>query len=281
MPVETSALALSYGRRHPEAVARLLDAMSAADSAAVLADWPAPLASEVLLRMTPAAGAATLRAAPSETAASWLATVSRATVAGLLRPIESDVREPILSALPEAAILRTILSQPPDTAAAVMRSDVLTMRGKKTVNEAIELIRANVGRLAAALYVIDDESHLLGTVALRQLLVASPTALLQELAESTAEPVPASASIRAVVRHSGWLQIHELPVCDAAGMFLGVIDYPTLRRLELDLQQHVGAKEAVGATANALGDLFTIGVYGALDGAIGKSPAKGKLKHDE
>ena len=64
----------------------------------------------------------------------------------------------------------------------------------------------------------------------------------------------------------GWREFHTLPVVDEKGIFLGAIDYRTIRRLEQDIIKPAH-HSPLNETAAAMGELFWVGLSGFVKGA--------------
>lgn len=100
----------------------------------------------------------------------------------ILREIPDGPRESILAALPvdRAQLCRGLLSWPHDSVAAHMVPETLRVTPEMSAGEAIAAVRDDAvtlrsdSRTGAYIYVVDAQSHLLGVVAFRNLVLADP-----------------------------------------------------------------------------------------------------------
>jgi magnesium transporter len=76
-----------------------------------------------------------------------------------------------------------LLGYPPDSAGRIMTSEFVALRATYTVEQALERIRrlADTSETIYTLYVLDHGRHLIGALSLRDLVVAQPEHLLQDL----------------------------------------------------------------------------------------------------
>ncbi len=130
-----------------------------------------------------------LQAMDSAVAASLLDALDSDHAANILREFKTAKRDALLASLPlkRAVVLRGLLSWPEDSAAAHMVPETLTVGANMTVLDAIATVREHAAglrsdsRTTAYVYVIDADSHLLGVVAFRALVLADPERLVSEL----------------------------------------------------------------------------------------------------
>lgn len=135
------------------------------------------LAAEALHAMDPSLAATFLEALDSDHAAN------------ILREFKEPKREALLTLLPleRAMVLRGLLSWPEDCAAAHMVPETLTVRPNMTVSQAVASVRERASglrsdaRTTAYVYVTDADSHLLGVIAFRALVLANPEQRVREL----------------------------------------------------------------------------------------------------
>ncbi len=106
------------------------------------------------------------------------------------------------------------------------RPDWIAFRPEQTVAAAIEALRSapRLPEKIVYFYVVDDEERLLGVVPTRRLLAAPPVAPIRDLMVTGLVTVSASDTVQtaaeAFLRH----RFLALPVVDAAGRLVGVVD---------------------------------------------------------
>ncbi|WP_408632352.1 magnesium transporter [Mycobacterium basiliense] len=172
-----------------------------------------------------------LQAMEPPVAASLLDALDSDHAANILRECKSPKREALLTLLPleRAKVLRGLLSWPEDSAAAHMVPETLSVRPDMTVLDAVATVREHAAglrsnsRTTAYVYVIDADSHLLGVVAFRALVLADPTQRVRELmAEDLVVVSPLTdkeLAAQTLVSH----HLMAVPVVDGDRRLLGII----------------------------------------------------------
>lgn len=256
---------------HPLETARVLEGLEPGERARFLGGSRPDRAAACLRVMHAPAAADTLRALDPELAGRIVAAIPQDVAALYLRRLDDREREAILGEMGGRAArsLRSLLRFAPETAGAMMDPDVLAVPIDLSVGEATERVRQAAGDARYNLYAVDAEQRLVGAFNLRELFLAEDHARLASIAHTDPYRIPAGADRHAIVSHPGWLAVHSLPVVDDAGRYLGAIRYRTLRRIEAQLQE---GRQATGATARALGDLFRTGATSVIE-AVASSTA--------
>ena len=151
--------------------------------------------------------------------------------ADVLRDMKDAPREQVLSMLPQirADVLRGLLSWPPDSVAAHMVPEALTVRPDMTVGEAVASIRGDAAtlrsdsRTGAYVYVTDDGNRLLGVVAFRDLVLCDAqdtvAALTNRDVLSVSPLTDAEEAAQALVDYN----LVAVPVVDADNRLLGIL----------------------------------------------------------
>ncbi|MGN7781493.1 magnesium transporter [Mycolicibacterium sp. 22603] len=151
--------------------------------------------------------------------------------ADVLRDMKDAPREQVLSVLPQirADVLRGLLSWPPDSVAAHMVPEALTVRPDMTVGEAVASIRGDAAtlrsdsRTGAYVYVTDDGNRLLGVVAFRDLVLCDAHETVAALTNgdvlSVSPLTDAEEAAQALVDYN----LVAVPVVDADNRLLGIL----------------------------------------------------------
>jgi magnesium transporter len=257
---------------HPDEAANVLEALDAAEAAAFLATLEPPLAAGVLLRTTAHPATAILAELERARAARVVTKLPVDVAAAYLRRLPAEGVEGILSDLApgRARSIRSLLRFREGTAGALMDPEVLALPADLTVRDAVERVRKSAEKARYNLYVVDREDVLVGVFNLRELLLAPTRRPLEEIMQSDVMRVSAELSWRALVDHPGWREVHALPVVDAGGTYLGAVRYRTLRQLEARLRAPTDPGDV---TARTLGELFSMGLTGAIEALAAASPA--------
>lgn len=191
-----------------------------------------------------------------------------------MRLIDADARSELLAQLNEvtAERLRRLLSVRAGSAAGLVDPNVVTLREHHTVEQALELFRQSGERGRFNLPVIDGEQRLVGVLNLQELIAAAPGRRIGAVMHPAVEAVKGTSEAANVLRHPAWQWLHQLPVVDGDGTFLGIIRYRDIRSLE----QQIREAESSGAssTVEALGEIFRAGAGGVLE-ALGGAHGAG------
>jgi len=274
--VETGRnLAWFYIDSHPQEAARVLERLEPGEVAALLQEAPLRLATRLLLKMAPSAGAASLAELEPDRAAEILEDLPAEIAAGLLRPLAAERRARFLDCLsPEASQpLITLLRYSDQTAGALMDTRALSVPRDSAVRAVRDLVQRHASRTLYYVYVVDDERRLVGVVTLRQLMLAAAGDPITSIMRADPAALPATADRLGILAHPGWRQVHALPVVDRHGAMLGVVSYETLRRLE-DEAAAVQRARALHRAALELGEIYWLSI-GRLVASLGGVPGEG------
>ncbi|MBK1643459.1 magnesium transporter [Thiocapsa imhoffii] len=190
----------------------------------------------------------------------------RTRLAELLLHMHADERADLYNQLPEpqrdAALpalaqveredIRRLASYPEKTVGAVMTSDYATLPPDLTAREAIEELRriAPDTETIYQSYVIDASRRLMGTVSLRELIVAAPHARVGDLMTPDPVSVPANAPREDAVRLIAKYDLLALPVINGGDMMVGIVTYDDamdIEQAETDIDfRKVGAVSELG-----------------------------------
>jgi magnesium transporter len=226
--------------RVEEAVAALAT-LHPADRADAFADLPEDDQEEIIPRLNIQAAADLLEELEDEEAAAVAAHLPAGTLADVLEEMEPDAAADLLGDLPpeQAADalaqmeadhvdeVRPLLGHPDDTAGGLMTSDFVALRRQTTGQMAIDFLRG-LQRDAATpyyLYVVDRSGVLMGIVGLRDLIVAPPDAPIENIMRRDVISAPVGTDQEEVARLMQHYDLLALPVVDAGGKLVGVINY--------------------------------------------------------
>jgi len=258
-------LSQAFLESHPRDAALILERLPGEEAAAFLEKTPPQLVARVFQQMAQLVAAGCLERLAPARAAAVLTALPLNAAAGLLRRLEAEVRDQTLVHAPaEFSIsLRHLLQYPEGTAGALMESRVLALPGDLRVSEARVRVRRALHSLLYYVYVVDRDQRLIGVLNLRELMLASPKAMLSSAMRPHVVRLSVRADLTSILTHPGWREFHILPVVDDSGSFVGVIRHETLRRLEDTAG--TPASQAI-STMLSLGELCWIGLTGMLAG---------------
>jgi magnesium transporter len=162
-------------------------------------------------------------------------------LAGLVREMNSDDAADFVSELPaelaakilkqiapeESAEVRQLLEHEEDTAGGIMALELVAVAQERTVEDAINEIRKKADEIETInhVYVIDGNRRLVGTVHLKQLILANPYTPLREIMNRDDISVPVGTDQEEVAKLARKYDLLSVPVVDAQGRLAGRITY--------------------------------------------------------
>jgi magnesium transporter len=251
---------------HPREGAMLVERLAPQEAAALLEKAPAATTATVLQSMAPLSASECLAHLGAEKLTPVLSALPLEITIALLRRLSADVQGRLLAAAPAAlaAPVGRLLLYPDGTAGALMDPQALALPEDLSMSEALARIRRSPQNVLYYLYVVNREGRLVGVLNLRELMLGAPKTPLAAAMRRNVAGLAALDDSASIVAHPGWRDFHALPVVDANQVFVGVIRYETLRRLETAAGQPP-ANQAVSTVLN-LGELCWIGFAGMLTG---------------
>lgn len=221
-----------------EELIAFLNSVHPADIADALYDLPDPLVERVFLCLNTEAAADVLaymdnaRAAdvlpevvPPERLSEILEEMDSDDAADFIGTLDRQHQEELLELMeaPESGDVQTLLEYPPDSAGGLMSLEFFAVPADATVDQAIEAIRAHADvEFDGALYVVDEQRHLLGRVPLRELVLRPGDTRVGEILEDVVS-VPVDMDQEEVARTAERYDLSSVPVVDAENHLLGRI----------------------------------------------------------
>jgi magnesium transporter len=149
-----------------------------------------------------------------------LADLPKAKAEGILKEMEKDIAEDV----------KELLAHPEKQAGGMMTSSYLSFGPAVTVRQALETIRAegeDVDMLYYV-YITDEDERLLGVVTLRDLLLASPEAILADIMDKRIISVKLDDKEEVIGDHFAKYGVTAIPVVDDAEKLQGTIMFKNL-----------------------------------------------------
>jgi magnesium transporter len=258
-------LAQNFIEEHPADAALILERLSINEAVAYLDQQPPRLAAAVLQKMVASTAAECIACLSPQRYGQIVSMLPLDVAAALLRRLAAQRREHLVEQAPRgvAPLLARLLRYPENCAGALMDPQVLALPEDITVSEGSARVRRAPRRTLYYLYVIDREQKLVGVLNLRELMLAAPRDALAAVIRREVTTISALADRTAIIDHPGWRHVHALPVVDDRGVFLGVLRYETLRRIEGETKSPPPAAGALDAVLT-FGELCWVGLAGIL-----------------
>jgi magnesium transporter len=143
---------------------------------------------------------------------------------GDLPPVRAAL---VLGEMDRAEDVLPLLHHEDESAGGLMTTSFLAVRRQMTAAEAIDFLR-QIGpesEMPYYIYVIDRNGKLIGSIGLRDLIVAQPTAPVESFMNRELVSVLAGTDQEEVARTFSRYDLAALPVVDKTGVLLGVITY--------------------------------------------------------
>ncbi|HSK30441.1 MAG TPA: magnesium transporter, partial [Candidatus Limnocylindria bacterium] len=245
-----TALAREYVGDYPAEAARVIETLPSEQIAAVLERESAPRAVALLERLLPDVGAEALQHRPPDAARELLASLTPERAALLLSRMDKEIQAEFLRPLDAWLVneLQTLMTYPPGTAGSLMDPRVTLARREDTVAETLSAVQAAGRKRIYDICVVDDRGHLVGTVALQDLVLAESGERLEEHLRFAPATVDAMATREEVVDLMTQYRLPGLPVVDAEERVVGIIRHDRLiaaaqEEASVDIQTMVGASK--------------------------------------
>ncbi len=219
----------------------LLAALHPADRAEAFSDLPPDDQNEILPRLDAEATADLLEELEEEEAAEVAAHLPSAALADALDEMDPDDAADVLGDLSptqreqalaemdasQADEVRPLLAHADDTAGGLMTSDFFALRRQMTAQMAIDFLRAQSPDTETPyyLYVVDRFDKLIGIVSLRALITTDPKTVIETIMARDVTNVPVGTDQEEVARLMSRYDLAAIPVVDADGKLVGVINY--------------------------------------------------------
>ncbi|MDR9437881.1 MAG: magnesium transporter [Halomonas sp.] len=147
----------------------------------------------------------------------------------LFKVLDEDRREALLRRMAhrEREELKQLASYEEGTAGAIMTSDYVAIPTGMTVSRALMRVRQTApdAETVYQLYIIDPEGRLAGTLSLRQLMVARPGALIDDLMIKDVISASVDVAQEEVARTVARYDLLALPVVDAGRRLVGIVTH--------------------------------------------------------
>lgn len=225
-------LKVSYDRLselNPVDLARIVDALSYREGAEIVAALDDETAAETLEEVSDERVADLIEGMDQERAADILEEMAPGAAADVLEELDDEVAEQLLAKMePEdAADVQALLAYDEDSAGRIMTTDFVRVPWGATVGDALATLRAleEAPDPLLAVYVVgaDDPDTLHGIVRLRNLILAAPTTLLQEVMDDDAPTVHPEDRAEDVARVLAEYNLLAAPVLDDHQRMIGIV----------------------------------------------------------
>jgi len=207
-----------FGELPPTEQDQLLPRLDLEDSADILEELEEEEAAEIAVRLG------------MEELARILDEMEPDEAADLLGDIASERAAEVLAAMEEPEEVRPLLIHADESAGGLMTSARVTLHREMTAGEAIAHLRVIAPETETVyyLFVVDEDIRLVGVVSLRQIVVAPPSARIEEIMAPDVIHVQADADQEEAAGLMARYDLLALPVVDDEHRLLGLITHDDL-----------------------------------------------------
>ncbi|HSP01716.1 MAG TPA: magnesium transporter, partial [Thioalkalivibrio sp.] len=147
--------------------------------------------------------------------------------AALLDELPDEHTELLMEMLPaeDQQVLQARLTYPEDSAGRLMTPEFITVRSDWTVGQALDHVRDqhDVGETVNMVFVISDQGRVLGTLSLRELLLARPSNKIHDIGHGDVISIGTDEDQEEAARMIRHYDLEVLPVVDEQGVMRGII----------------------------------------------------------
>ncbi|HET7009502.1 MAG TPA: magnesium transporter [Anaerolineales bacterium] len=214
-------------RLRPEDRADAFADLADDDQATLLPRLDIPVTADLLEELEAEEAADAAESLPSERLADVLDEMDPDEAADVLGDLPPDRAAAALAQMEEADDVLPLLGHPDESAGGLMTTDYIALRRHTTAAQAIEFLRQTMGDASRPyyLYVVDRNRRLLGIVGLRELVVARPEAVAEDIMSHDVVSVSTHTDQEEVARTLARYGVTALPVVDDEGILQGVITH--------------------------------------------------------
>jgi magnesium transporter len=226
---DRAGLAALFDTLHPASLAEFAEGLSPEETWRLLDAAPAERQANVFSFFTPAKQAELAQIADRQRMSRLLEKMSHDDRVDLLQRLGPESAEQLLPLVAKAdrEDIRRLLSYPEGTAGSVMTTDYVTLPPDVTIETALSLIRRQASERETIyyLYVVDSQRRLIGFLSLRDLVLARPTAKVEDVMRREVVSVPVDADREHVAHTLMHYDFLALPVVDTEERLVGIVTF--------------------------------------------------------
>jgi CBS domain-containing protein/sporulation protein YlmC with PRC-barrel domain len=217
----------SLAEMHPVDMAEILSQVSMQERTALLSSLDEETAGDVIGELDDETAAKIINEMEPEKAADVLEHMDPDEAADVLGDLPEKKAVELLNRMDkeEAEEVRELLEHDEDTAGGLMTTDYVCFPPDMTTEEVMKDLRllAPDIEMIYYLYVVDKEERLLGVLSLKDLILASPKALLESIMKTNPKRVFATEDKKEVAEMVSRYNLYAIPVVDEQDHILGII----------------------------------------------------------
>jgi len=212
---------------HPSDLADIIEDLGKKASADVFLSLDEERAADVLEEMEADAQVHIIESLSIEKAADVLDKMPADEVADILNALEEEKAELLLNEMEKKASeeVRELLDYPEDSVGSLMATEIVSFNKEKTVNDVLNELREKKPEAATLynLFVTDENEELIATVSLRDIVVSSPEATINEIMKPSPVCLRDDQDIDEIAEIVSKYNMLAIPVVDNANVLQGMV----------------------------------------------------------
>ncbi len=215
---------------HPSEIAKILELLKDQKRQILIGLLPIDIASEAISEMDPESHPEKLlESLNTDLVTNIVEELSHDDATDIVSQLSEEKREEILENIDEedASEIRKLLTYSEDTAGGLMSTEYITINLTKNKREALEEVAQQSEEIENfyAIYVIDDNERLIGTVSLKNLIKAKPQIQITELLDEDLVYTYTDTDQEEVAQLLSQYNLPGIPVVDKNMTLLGVVSF--------------------------------------------------------
>src|SRR5574343_1624774 len=215
---------------HPSEIAKILELLKDQKRQVLIGLLPIDIASEAISEMDPESHPEKLlESLNTDLATDIVEELSHDDATDIVSQLSEEKREEILDNIDEedASEIRKLLAYSEDSAGGLMSTEYIQINRRLNKREALEEVAQQSEETEDfyAIYVVDDQEHLVGTVSLKNLIKAKPNVQIDELLDDEMIFVYAETDQEDVAQLLSQYNLPGIPVVDKNMLMLGIVSF--------------------------------------------------------
>jgi flagellar motility protein MotE (MotC chaperone)/sporulation protein YlmC with PRC-barrel domain len=212
---------------HPSDLADIIEDLGKKASADVFLSLDEERAADVLEEMEADAQVHIIESLSIEKAADVLDKMPADEVADILNALEEEKAELLLNEMEKKTSeeVRELLDYPEDSVGSLMATEIISFNKEKTVNDVLNELREKKPEAATLynLFVTDEKEVLIATVSLRDIVVSSPEATINEIMKPSPVCLRDDQDVDEIAEIVSKYNMLAIPVVDDANVLQGMV----------------------------------------------------------
>lgn len=215
---------------HPSEIAKILELLKDQKRQILIGLLPIDIASEAISEMDPESHPEKLlESLNTDLATDIVEELSHDDATDIVSQLSEEKREEILDNIDkdDASEIRKLLAYSEDSAGGLMSTEYIQINRRLNKREALEVVAQQSEETEDfyAIYVVDDQEHLVGTVSLKNLIKAKPNVQIDELLDDELIFVYAETDQEDVAQLLSQYNLPGIPVVDKNMLMLGIVSF--------------------------------------------------------